>query len=109
MRVNVREAVKSDIEALIRCHKEFMEHHIKRDKRFALKEGAAERWTDQIIEAVNNPDTFVLAAEDEGTIVGCAYTIIKSGAVDFGPEKIEYLCDVYVFLITAAWGSQGVS
>ncbi len=96
MEIVVREAVITDVEALIRCHNRFMEHHITGDKRFTLRAGAKEKWREQISEWVGNPDTLVLVAENKTIVVGCAYTIIKSGALDFGPEKIGYICDVYV-------------
>ena len=73
-----------------------MEHHINVDKRFTLRFGAEEQWHKQVSEAVESKDTLVLVAETKETIVGCAYIIIKSGAMDFGPEKIGYLCDVFV-------------
>jgi hypothetical protein len=38
MNINFREAVKSDHEALVQCHRLFMEHHIKVDKRFTLRQ-----------------------------------------------------------------------
>lgn len=92
----VREAVISDVEALIECHNRFMNHHITGDKRFTLRAGAKAKWGGQISDALKDPDTLVLVAENKAIVVGCAYTIIKSGALDFGPEKIGYLCDVYV-------------
>jgi GNAT superfamily N-acetyltransferase len=96
MMIKIRKANISDVESLFRCHDYFMEHHIKRDKRFTLKTGAKEKWIDQITESVKDPCTLVLAAENQSVIVGCAYVIIRKGAIDFGPEKIGYLCDVYV-------------
>lgn len=96
METIIREAVIDDIEALIRCHNRFMEHHITRDKRFTLRAGSKEKWDGQISDSVKDPDTLVLVAENKTIVVGCAYAIIKSGALDFGPEKIGYLCDVYV-------------
>jgi GNAT superfamily N-acetyltransferase len=45
---------------------------------------------------LSDPETLVLVAEGNSKIIGCAYTIIKPGALDFGPEKIGYLCDVFV-------------
>ena len=96
MEILFREASNNDIEALVRCHSRFMEHHINVDKRFKLRSDAEEKWPEQIAEAVGNKDTLVLIAEVDKTIVGCAYIIIKSGALDFGPEKIGYLCDVFV-------------
>ena len=93
----IREAAISDIEALVLCHARFMDHHIAGDRRFSLKAGAEDKWSELISEAVKNPDDLVLVADDKGLIVGCAYVIIKSGALDFGPDKIGYLCDVYVY------------
>jgi ribosomal protein S18 acetylase RimI-like enzyme len=96
MDIFVREAVDGDLEALVQCHSSFMNHHITADKRFTLRAGAAEKWIKQITTALGNPDTLVLVAEDNSKIVGCAYILIKSGALDFGPEKIGYICDVFV-------------
>jgi GNAT superfamily N-acetyltransferase len=96
MNVVIREALDSDIEALIRCHKRFMEHHIAGDQRFTLRPGAEEKWNKQIADTIGNWDTLVLVAEVNAIMVGCAYTLIKSGGMDFGPEKIGYLCDVFV-------------
>lgn len=92
----VREAADDDIEALIRCHKNFMEHHINIDKRFTLRDGVEENWKEQILNSIQDPETLVLVAESEKIIAGCSYTIIKKGAADFGPEKIGYFCDAYV-------------
>jgi GNAT superfamily N-acetyltransferase len=96
MTVKIREAVTGDIDPLIRCLSRFMEHHIAVDKRFTLKEGVKEKWGEQIFEWVIDPDILVLVAEDKTNIIGCAHTIIKRGALDFGPDRIGYLCDVYV-------------
>jgi len=96
MDIVVREAVEGDLEVLVLCHSRFMEHHIKADKRFALRSDAEEKWGEQIASELSNPDTLVLVAEDNSKIIGCAYILIKSGALDFGPEKIGYLCDVFV-------------
>jgi GNAT superfamily N-acetyltransferase len=92
----IRKAAETDIEALVRCHKSFMEHHINIDKRFALRTGAEEKWEEQITNSLKDPNTLVLVAESDSYIAGCAYTIIKEGAMDFGPRKIGYLCDVFV-------------
>ena len=96
MQILIREACNNDIKTLVQCHSQFMEHHINVDKRFTLRFGAEEQWHKQVSEAVESKDTLVLVAETKKTIVGCAYIIIKSGAMDFGPEKIGYLCDVFV-------------
>ena len=96
MDIVVREAKETDLQALIACRKRFMEHHIANDIRFTLREGEPEKRDEQIISAIKDSDTLVLAAEKGRTFIGCAYVIIKSGAVDFGPEKIGYICDVFV-------------
>lgn len=96
MEYEIKEAVSGDLEALILCHSRFMQHHISIDRRFALKSGAEDKWGKQISEAIGHPDTLVLVAKKGSAVVGCAYTIIKSGSADFGPDKIGYLCDVYV-------------
>ena len=106
MEILIREASNNDIEALVRCHSRFMEHHINVDKRFKLRTGAEEKWPEQIVEAVESKDTLVLIAETDKAIVGCAYIIIKTGASDFGPEKIGYLCDVFV---GSAYRRQGIA
>jgi ribosomal protein S18 acetylase RimI-like enzyme len=95
--IAIREATNNDIEALIRCHARFMDHHTAVDKRFSLKPGAEDKWSEQISEAVNNTDSLVLVADDKGFIAGCAYVIIKAGAPDFGHDETGYLCDVYVY------------
>lgn len=96
MNIDIREAKESDIEELVRCHRQFMEHHINVDKHFTLKAGVEEKWKEQINDSVINSDNLVLIAEVNSNIVGCAYTLIRNGALDFGPEKIGYLCDVFV-------------
>ncbi len=96
MDIIIREAVDGDLEALVLCHKRFMEHHITVDERFTLRSKAAEKWGEQIASELSNPSTLVLVAEVNSKIVGCAYILIKSGALDFGPEKIGYLCGVFV-------------
>ena len=96
MDIVIREATDDDLEALIICHKRFMEHHIKNDVRFMLRNGAQDNWAAQIISEVKDSNKLVLVAQDNLEIVGCAYVIIKPGALDFGPEKIGYICDVYV-------------
>jgi ribosomal protein S18 acetylase RimI-like enzyme len=96
MNIVVREAVGGDLEALVKCHSRFMERNISVDKRFALRSKVEDKWGEQIASALGNPAALVLVAEGNGNIVGCAYTIIKPGALDFGPEKIGYLCDVFV-------------
>jgi GNAT superfamily N-acetyltransferase len=96
MNIVVREAVQGDLEALVLCHSRFMEHHISVDKRFALRSNAGDKWGEQIANALGNPVTLVLVAEGDSKIIGCAYTLIKPGALDFGPEKIGYICDVFV-------------
>ena len=92
----IRKAAETDIEALVRCHKDFMEHHINVDKRFTLRTAAEEKWEEQITNSMKDPNTLVLIAESDSYIAGCAYAIIKEGAMDFGPRKIGYLCDVFV-------------
>lgn len=94
----IRKAAEADIEALVRCHRRFMEHHMNVDKRFTLREGAELKWEAQIKNFLNDPDTLTLVAESDTFIAGCAYTIIKRGAADFGSVMIGYLCDVYVEL-----------
>nr|MCU0344259.1 GNAT family N-acetyltransferase [Ignavibacterium sp.] len=74
----------------------FMDHHIANDVRFTLRTGASDKWSEQIISAIKDPNTLVLVAQHKTEIIGCAYIIIKSGSLDFGPEKIGYICDVYV-------------
>ena len=96
MDIVIREAKCDDLEALINCHSLFMEHHVANDLRFTLRPGASDKWEEQIISAIKDQDTIVLVAQQKLKIVGCAYVIIKSGASDFGPEKIGYICDVYV-------------
>ena len=96
MDIVVREAKEDDLEALIICHKHFMKHHIENDVRFTLRAGASDKWAEQIISEVKDSNTLVLVAQGNIKIVGCAYVIIKSGALDYGAEKIGYICDVYV-------------
>lgn len=96
MDVVIREAKDDDLQALIECHSFFMEHHIANDIRFTLRVGASDKWEDQIISAIKDPDTYVLVAQQKSKVIGCAYVIIKLGASDFGSEKIGYICDVYV-------------
>jgi GNAT superfamily N-acetyltransferase len=96
MDIIICEALINDVDALIKCHSRFMEHHINVDERFNLRSGAEEKWHEQISQAVKNPDILVLVATANSVVVGSAYTLIKAGALDFGPEKIGYLCDVYV-------------
>lgn len=92
----IRKAAESDIEALVRCHKSFMEHHINVDERFTLRSGADKKWEEQILNSLKDTDTLILVAESDSIIAGCAYTIVKKGAEDFGSEKIGYMCDIYV-------------
>lgn len=96
MDIIIREASDSDLEALVLCHSRFMEHHIIGDERFSLRAKASEKWSGQIAAELHNSDSLVLVAEDNSKIVGCAYILIKSGALDFGPEKIGYICDVFI-------------
>ena len=96
MDFTVRKALVSDIDVLVQCHKRFMEHHINIDKRFLLRQGVEKNWKKQILDSLNDPFTLILVAEVDSIIAGCSYTIIKNGAKDFGPEKIGYLCDVFV-------------
>lgn len=92
----IRNATEADLEALVQCHKSFMDHHINVDKRFTLRPGVEENWKEQIMVSLNNPGTLILVAEVDSKIAGCAYIMIKEGAMDFGSEKIGYLCDVFV-------------
>lgn len=96
MDIAIREAVPGDIDALKTFHDLFMEHHARCDDRFALRSGEPDRWRERICAAVEDAETLVLVAEESGQYVGCAYTLIKPGGPDFGPEKIGYLCDVFV-------------
>ncbi len=96
MNIIVREAADSDIDALIKCHGRFMEYHINLDQRFTLRRGVEEKWNKQISDELKNSDTLVLVAEENEVVVGCAFILIKNGAMDYGPEKIGYLCDVFV-------------
>ena len=65
MTIAIREAAIRDIEALVRCHARFMDHHIAGDRRFSLKAGAEDKWSEQISEAVKNPEILVLVANDD--------------------------------------------
>jgi len=96
MDIVIREAVADDLEPLIRLHDLFMAHHAARDDRFALRPGAPDAWYERIAAAVADPDVLVLLAEADHAPVGCAYTLIRPGALDFGPVRIGYLCDVFV-------------
>ena len=96
MDIVIREAKEDDLQELIICHKHFMDHHIANDVRFTLRVGASDKWAEQITSAIKDSNTLVLVAKDKTKIIGCTYIIIKSGALDFGPEKIGFICDVYV-------------
>lgn len=96
METTIREAVAGDLDTLIRFHTLFMEHHSAGDDRFALRSGVKETWHERISAAVDDPETLVLVAAAGTGIIGCAYTLIKPGAMDFGPDRIGFLCDVFV-------------
>jgi GNAT superfamily N-acetyltransferase len=96
MEIFIREALDSDIQSLVICHKKIMEHHINSDTRFTLREGVEQKWYEQISDAVNNPDNLVLVTEYNSLLIGCSYTNIKKGASDFGTQQIGYLFDVFV-------------
>jgi GNAT superfamily N-acetyltransferase len=96
MEISIREAVADDLDALIRLHGLFMEHHVACDDRFTLRSGVTEKWRERISAAVDDPETLVLVAVEGTDFVGCAYTLIRPGAMDFGPDRIGYLCDVFV-------------
>ncbi len=96
MDIGIREAAAGDLGDLVRLHGLFMDHHRDCDERFVLRPGVEQGWAGRISGAVEDPDSLVLVATAEGGVVGCAYTLIKSGDADFGPERIGFLCDVYV-------------
>ena len=96
MEVTIQPAIKSVLENLVIFHDLFMKHHITCDERFTLRIGARDNWKSIITTALNDPDTLILVAVAGKRPVGCAFTLIKPGAMDFGDERIGYLCDVYV-------------
>ena len=96
MEVTIQPAIASDLENLVIFHDLFMKHHIACDERFTLRSGAEENWESIITTALDDPETLVLIAVAGKRPVGCAFTLIKPGAMDFGDERIGYLCDVYV-------------
>jgi len=96
MEISIREAVANDLDTLIRFHALFMEYHVTCDDRFSLRSGVTEKWRERISAAVDDPETLVLVAAEGTDLVGCAYTLIRPGAMDFGPDRTGYLCDVFV-------------
>lgn len=96
MDISIREAVGKDLDTLVRFHGLFMEHHVGCDERFTLRSGEQEKWRERISAAVEDADALVLVAAEDTDLVGCAYTLIRPGAMDFGPDRIGYLCDVFV-------------
>ena len=96
MEILIRSAVMGDLDDLLRRRAEFMSHHIARDARFTLRPGAEDAWPEQIRRAIDDPDSLVSAAIAGPDLVGCAYTLIRPGAMDYGSERIGYLCDVFV-------------
>ena len=94
--ITIREAVAGDVDALVRLHALFMDHHADRDPRFKVRPGASGAWRERLAAAVDDPETLVPVAVVGSDCVGCAFTLIRPGAMDFGPERIGYLCDVFV-------------
>ncbi|MBU1071627.1 GNAT family N-acetyltransferase [bacterium] len=106
MEIRIRSATEADLDTLVEFHRLFMAHHATGDARFALRPGAADGWRAEIARALADPDVLALVAEAAGEPVGCAFTLLKPGARDFGDERIGYLCDVYV---VPAWRRSGVA
>jgi len=94
--IAIREAVTEDLQALVLMHGLFMEHHVACDERFAVRPGVRETWPGRISAAMDNPEALVLVAAAGSRIVGCAYTFLRPGALDYGPEKVGFLCSVFV-------------
>lgn len=66
----VREAKRSDIDALTPIWVEFMSDHEQRDRHFTLARDGTARWRSLVTEMVFRDDGFVFVGEVDGRIAG---------------------------------------
>lgn len=96
MSFTVRHAVDSILDALVRFHDRFMEHHVAADEHLTVRDGARDQWPGRIAKAVADHRTLVLVADAGDRVVGCDFVLVRDGATVVAPTEVDSLCDVFV-------------
>jgi GNAT superfamily N-acetyltransferase len=74
--VIIRKALSSDVPGLVHLWTELMDHHADVANRFVRTPDATDRWAEYITPRLEDRDTKVLVAEEDGVLVGYLVALI---------------------------------
>lgn len=92
----IRAASPEDVDGLVDLWQELATTHERLDPRFKLVENARAIWREHILSVMGNQDSRVLAASEDGVVVGYINGSIRSGSPIFLNRTYGNIDDLYV-------------
>jgi ribosomal protein S18 acetylase RimI-like enzyme len=93
--MQIRQATREDLPALMELWKEFMDHHRARDSHYTRTDEGHLRWADWLGKNLDSPDWRLLVAE-EGGIVGYCLAFLNEYPPVFTTTRYGFVQDLAV-------------
>lgn len=94
--VTIRQATRSDIDAIADLWMELIAYHAERDPRFGLPPNGRDRYILHLRDALQDAKYRVLVAENGGRIVGYVSGYIADNPPVFPNPRYGFVADLYV-------------